>query len=71
MQKGLDSTFVQYGIRADDLRHIETLAAEHGLDFEWVQEDLLRALHEARNRSHDLGESDVEKLIEKALGKIR
>jgi len=71
MQKGLDSTFVQYGIRADDLRLIETLALEHGLDFEWVQQELLRAFHEARNRTHDLGEADVEKLIEKALTKLR
>lgn len=71
MQKGLDSTFVQYGIRADDLRLIETLATEHGLDFEWVQQELLRALHEARNRSYELSEGDVEKLIEKALTKIR
>ena len=38
MNKGLDSTFVHYGIRPDDLTLIHRLADDHGLPSEWLDE---------------------------------
>jgi len=32
--KGLDTTFVHYGIRKEDLAILESLAAKHDLDFD-------------------------------------
>ena len=71
MKKGLDISFVHYGIRRDDLDLIETLCTTHGLDADWVLEDLLKNLHEKRVSDADLDGKGIEKLIEKALLKIR
>lgn len=70
-KKGLDSTFVHYGIRQDDMRTIETLCTAHQLDFDWVKEDLLREYHERKIKSLDIEEKHLEKMIEKALLRIK
>ena len=71
MKKGLDISFVHYGIRRDDLDLIETLCTTHGLDAEWVMQDLLKTLHEKRVSDADLDGKGIEKLIEKALTKVK
>ncbi|SOD82767.1 hypothetical protein [Spirosoma fluviale] len=45
MKKGLDATFVHYGIRKDDLPLIEAICHQHGIDFDWLQEDVLKRYH--------------------------
>lgn len=69
-KKGLDTTFLHYGIRKEDMNHIEALCAEHQLDFDWVKEDLLKEFHEKKIRNHEMDEKSVEKIIDKALQKI-
>jgi len=70
-KKGLDTTFLHYGIRKEDISLIETLCTRHQLDFDWVKEDLLKEFHERKIRNLALDEKSIEKVIEKALGKIR
>ncbi|GAB2606016.1 DNA modification system-associated small protein [Spirosoma areae] len=70
MKKGLDRTFVAYGIRSEDLNLIETLCTQHQLDFDWLQEEILKAYHDARIRDRDLDMKGVEKLIERALTRL-
>ena len=70
MKKGLDRTFVAYGIRSEDLNLIETLCTQHQLDFDWLQEEVLKAYHDARIRDRDLDAKGVEKLIERALTRL-
>jgi len=70
MTKGLDAAFVHYGIRQADLNILEALAQKHQLDFEWVQEELLKKFHEQRTRDMVMDESALVKLIEKALQKL-
>ena len=70
-KKGLDTTFVHYGIRKEDMDLIEVLSTEHKLDFDWIKEDLLREFHEKKIRNQELDEKAIEKLIDKALIKIR
>ncbi len=69
-RKGLDSTFVHYGVRRTDMALIEGLCAAHGLDADWVKEHLLREWHEAKIRNQDLDEKGMERVIEKALQKV-
>lgn len=72
MKKGLDAQFVHYGIRKDDMRLIEELCRQHDLDFDWLREDVLKRYHEDRIQQGDgFGEKAVEKLIEKAVAKIK
>lgn len=70
-RKGLDTTFIHYGIRKDDMSLIETLATNHQLDFDWVKEELLKEFHDKKISNKDLDEKTIEKLIDKALQKIK
>ena len=69
-KKGLDTTFVHYGIRKEDIDMISVLCTEHQLEFEWVKEELLKEFHERKIRNQDVDEKALEKIIEKALSKI-
>ena len=70
-KKGLDTTFIHYGIRKEDMSFIESISANHQLDFDWVKEDLLREFHDKKTNNQDLEEKTIERLIEKALQKIK
>lgn len=69
-KKGLDTTFLHYGIRKEDISLIEILCTQHQLEFDWVKEDLLKEFHERKIRNLALDEKAIEKVIEKALQKI-
>jgi hypothetical protein len=71
MKKGLDISFVHYGIRKEDLELIETLCNEHQLDADWIRDDILKVYHEKRIQDGDFEGKGIEKLIEKALLKVR
>jgi len=70
-KKGLDTTFLHYGIRKEDINLIETLCTDHKLEFDWVKEDILKEFHERKISNQELDEKSVEKVIEKALQKIK
>ena len=70
-KKGLDTTFLHYGIRKEDITLIETLCTNHNLEFDCVKEDLLKEFHERKIRNQELDEKSVNKIIEKAIQKIR
>lgn len=67
MSKGLDRNFLDYGIRRADLDIISELCMKHGLDEDWVKEDILKTLHTQKNSDTEMGDTAVEKLINKAL----
>ena len=68
--KSIDTTFVKYGIRKDDLQLIETLCHEHGLNPEWV-EGLLEAFQNASTLDKPLDDAGLKKLLDKELQKIK
>ena len=70
-KKGLDTTFLHYGIRKEDINVSETLCTNHNLDFDWVKEDLLKEFHERKIRNQEIDEKAIEKIIDKALQKIK
>jgi hypothetical protein len=70
-KKGLDTTFLHYGIRKEDMSLIEALCLEHQLEFDWVREELLKEYHEKKIRNQDIDEKSLEKVIDKALSKIK
>jgi hypothetical protein len=69
--KGLDSTFIHYGIRKEDMAIIENLCVEHQLDFDWLQENILKEYHNLKINNEDIDSKKIEKIIEKALNKIQ
>lgn len=70
MTKGLDASFVHYGIRQSDLSLLDALAQKHQLDFDWIQEEILKKYHEQKTKDVTMDESALFKLIEKALQKL-
>lgn len=71
MHKGLDSSFINYGIRKQDLAVLSELCQKHEIDFEWLKEYLLKNYHELKVSKIDMEDSDVVDLISKALQKIK
>ena len=70
MTKGLDTAFIHYGIRKEDMDIIQNLTEEQGLDFEWLQENILKEFHNLKINNEDIDSKKIEKIIEKALNKI-
>lgn len=70
-KKGLDTTFVHYGIRKEDMDLIEVLCTKHNLDFDWIKEDLLKEFHNKKTSNQEMDEKAIEKIIDKALIKIK
>jgi hypothetical protein len=70
-RKGLDSTFIHYGIRKEDMRMIETLCVEHELEFDWIEEHILKSFHEKKTSNQDIDTRTVEKILEKALQNLK
>ena len=68
--KGLDRSFLHYGIREDDLKVIRELCAKHSVPEEWLVEEVLKKYHEAKVRDIELKGEAVERVIEMALEKI-
>lgn len=67
--KGLDTTFIHFGIRKDDMDIIETMCLENEVDFTWLQENILREFHSLRINNEEIDQKTIEKIIEKALNK--
>jgi hypothetical protein len=70
-KKGLDSLFIHYGIRKEDMQVIEALCADQGVDFTWLSENILKVYHEHKIRNEELDEKSLKKLLEKAIQKIK
>jgi hypothetical protein len=70
-QKGLDITFVHYGISKEDMDLITTLCTEHKLEADWIKGDILKEFHERKIKNMEMDDKSIEKVIEKALQKIK
>lgn len=70
INKGLDTTFIHFGIHKDDMEIIKNLCEEQGLGFEWLEENILKEFHNLKINNEDIDSKKIEKIIEKALNKI-
>jgi hypothetical protein len=70
INKGLDTTFIHYGIRNEDMEIIKNMCEEQQLDFEWLKENILKEYHSLKINNDDIDSKKIEKIIEKALNKI-
>jgi len=69
-KKGIDITFVHYGIHKEDMQIIETLCTEHAIEAEWLKEEIIKKFHENKINDNEINEKSVKKIIEKAIQKI-
>lgn len=71
MAKGLDSKFLHYGIRVEDLDLIKSLCEKHHLDFDWVSEEILRKFHASKVDKIEMSDSDTESIINAAIQLVK
>lgn len=71
MRKGIDSKFVHYGIRMEDLATIEAICAKYDLDADWIKENILRQYHAKRVDVIEMSDEDTEAIIKNAIQQIR
>jgi len=71
--KGIDNTFVHYGIRKDDLAMIKSICEQEGIDidFEWLSEEILKAYHARKVDEIEMSDDDTEDIIRAAIQKIK
>ena len=68
--KGLDRSFLHYGIREDDLKIIRELCVKYAIPEEWLVDEGLKKYHEARVRDIELRNETIERVVESALEKV-
>lgn len=71
MKKGIDSKFVNYGIRRDDLAMIESICDQEGIDFDWLSEEILKAYHAKKVDVVEIDDVSTEQIIRSAINKIK
>ena len=73
MKKSLDRTFLNYGIRQEDMLLIESACQTEGIDADWLKDCIHKPYQEERNNQNEsnLEEKKVLKILKKALKEIR
>ena len=69
MKKGLDRTFLHYGIRQEDMDIIEAAARDADIDADWMKEYILKPYNEARNEE-TIDDKKLRKILNNAIKKI-
>ena len=70
MRKGIDSTFLHYGVRNEDMSLIEQTCQDSDIDTEWLKEQILKPYNEERNNQNFVEEKKLTKILKKALKNI-
>ena len=73
MKKSLDRTFLNYGIRQEDMLLIESACQSEGIDADWLKDSILKPFHDERNNQNEpnLDEKKVTRILKKALKEIK
>ena len=67
--KGIDSCFLHYGIRLEDMELIESACAEADIDSDWLKENILKPYNDEKINGI-IEEKKVKSIVSKALKKI-
>lgn len=65
-KKGIDSTFLHYGIKSADMEIIEQVCLDSGIDADWLKENILKEYHNDK-KTDNLDDKKVVKIINNAL----
>ena len=71
-RKGIDSTFLHYGIRTSDMDIIQELCTspDFQLNPDWVKDEILKLYNEGGNDQGIVEEKTIRQIIKNALKKI-
>ncbi|MCR4664631.1 MAG: hypothetical protein K5660_04615 [Paludibacteraceae bacterium] len=65
MSKGIDSVFLHYGVRYDDMALIEQACRDNDIQPDWLKDQVLKPFHEQHDEMSD--EKEIKKVINRAL----
>lgn len=71
MKRGLDNSFVHYGIRKEDLDTINLICEKYDIDPDWMKEEVLRQYHARKVDAIEMSDADTEDVINAAIQKIK
>lgn len=71
MASTIDSKFIHYGIRREDLSMIESICDAEQIDFEWLSEEILKAYHAKKVDMIEIDDAATEDIIRAAIQKIK
>ena len=71
-RKGIDSTFLHYGIRTSDMDMIQEICTspDFQLNPDWVKDEILKLYNEGGNDQGVVEEKTIRQIIKNALKKI-
>ena len=69
-RKGIDSTFLYYGVRTEDMALIEQACQDSDINTEWLKEQILKPYNEERNNQNFVEEKKLTKILKKALKNV-
>ena len=71
-KKGIDSTFLHYGIRTSDMDIIQEICTspDFQLNPEWVKDEILKSYNEGGNDQGVVEEKTIRQILKNALKKI-
>ena len=71
-RKGIDSTFLHYGIRTSDMDIIQEICTspDFQLNPDWVKDEILKLYNEGGNDQGVVEEKAIRQMIKNALKKI-
>ena len=71
-RKGIDSTFLHYGIRTSDMDIIQELCTspDFQLNPDWVKDEILKLYNEGGNDQGVVEEKTIRQIIKNALKKL-
>ena len=67
MKKGIDRSFLHYGVHEDDMAIIEQACIDNDIDAEWLKENILKPYQEERSSQSVDNDKKVAKILKKAL----
>ena len=70
MKTSIDSNFMHFGIRKDDLTIIEALCGKENIDFNWLSEEILKPYHARKVDFIEIDDAATEDIIRAAIEKI-
>lgn len=69
-RKGIDSTFLHFGVRNEDMALIEQTCQDSDINTEWLKEQILKPYNEERNNQNFVEEKKLTKILKKALKNV-
>ena len=70
MRKGIDSKFLHFAIRQEDLNIIEAICEKNEIDFSWLSEEILKAYHARKVDVIEMDDAETEQIIRTAIQNI-